>query len=85
MTDIIEAFIYDSVVELDAICQTIEAKCYPGIAAAKEVSEAEKKVFLAGRGELLKVAILQVSRIWNLFALDYALKARLSWLPVIDG
>lgn len=59
MTDVIEAFLYDSVLEVDAVCRTIEAKSY---GAAKEASEVERKVFLAGRGELLKVAILQVSR-----------------------
>jgi hypothetical protein len=60
MTDVIEAFIYDSAMEVDAVCRAIEAKSYSSTSLAKDGLETERRVFLAGRGELLKIAILQV-------------------------
>lgn len=61
MTDTIEAFLYDSVLEVDAVCRTMEARSYNAASVAKDGSETERRVFLAARGELLKIAILQVS------------------------
>jgi hypothetical protein len=57
----IEAFLYDSVLEVDAVCRTMEARSYNAASVTKDGSETERRVFLAGRGELLKIAILQVS------------------------
>jgi hypothetical protein len=62
LIDTIEAFVYDSVIAIDQVCQSLEDKVYDTASIARDPTiESEKRSFLAGRGDLVKVAILQVS------------------------
>ena len=84
LIDVIEAFVYDSVIAIEQVCRTIGERLYDTAISGKDPSlDSERKTFMAGRGDLLKIAIIQV-RLPFLGILD-AIYQKLNGYPKLDG